>query len=101
MRRDDLGNSILDNPREYVTSQIQTLSDTLDKLWSLITPDLNADMEDYISSQADGFFDYKNLFKNSAFVDTMRRRAVADYERLIRRNVSDSFSNIYNSFAPS
>jgi len=101
MRKNDLGNSILDNPREYVTSQIQTLSRTLDKLWSLITPDLNADIEDYVSSQADGFFDYKNLFKNSVFVDTMSRRAVADYERLVRRNASDSFSNIYSSFASS
>ncbi len=98
MRKDDLGNSILDNPREYVTSQIQTLSDTLDKLWSLITPDLNADIDDYVR-QADGFFDYKNLFKNSVFVDTMSRRAVADYQRLVRRNEADSFSNIYNAFA--
>jgi len=97
MRRDDLGNSILDNPREYVTSQIQTLSNTLDRLWSLITPDLNADIDDYVS-QAGGFFDYKNLFKNSAFVDTMSRRAVADYERLVRRNASDSFGTIYDSF---
>jgi hypothetical protein len=98
MQRDDVGNSILDNPREYVTSQAQTLSNTLERLWSLITPDLNADIDDYIS-QAGGFFDYKNLFKNSAFVDTMSRRAVADYERLVRRNASDSFGNIYNSFA--
>ena len=101
MRKDDLGNSILDSPTEYVTSQIQTLTNALDKLWSLITPDLNADMDDYIISEADGFFDYKNLFKNSAFVDAMSRRAVADYERLLRRNASDSFSNIYNSFASS
>jgi len=100
MRKDDLGNSILDNPREYVTSQIQPLSNTLDRLWSLITPDLNADIDDYIQ-EADGFFDYKNLFKNSEFVDTMSRRAVADYERLVRRNASDSFSSIYNSFASS
>lgn len=97
MRRDALGNSVLDNPREYITLQRQTLSNTLEKLWSLITPDLNADIEDYVA-QADGFFDYKNLFKNSTFVDTMSRRAVADYERLVRRNASDSFSNIYNSF---
>ena len=100
MRKDDLGNSILDNPREYVTSQIQPLSNTLDRLWSLITPDINADIDDHIS-EADGFFDYKNLFKNSAFVDTMSRRAVAHYQRLARRNASDSFSNIYNSFASS
>lgn len=97
MRRDNLGNSILDNPREYVTSQKQILSNTLYKLWSLITPDLNADIEDYVA-QAEGFFDYKNLFKNSTFIETMSRRAVADYERLVRRNSSDSFGNIYNSF---
>ena len=100
MRKDDLGNSILDNPREYVPSQIQPLSNTLDRLWSLITPDLNADIDDHIK-EADNFFDYKNIFKNSEFVGRMSRRAVAHYERLVRRNASDSFTSIYNSFAAS
>jgi hypothetical protein len=98
MRKDTLGLQILDNPREYVTVKKDTLANTLKRLWELITPDLNADIDDYIV-QADGFFDYKNLFKNSTFVDTMSRRAVADYERLVRRNEADSFSNIYNAFA--
>lgn len=100
MRKDQLGKSILDDPRQYVVSQIQPLSNTLDRLWSLITPDLNADIDDYLKA-ADGFFDYKNLYKNSEFVDNMSRRAVADYERLVRRNASDSFASIYNSFASS
>jgi len=100
MRKDDLGNSILDNPSEYVTSHKQLLSNTLDRLWSLITPDLNADIDDHIK-ESDNFFDYKNIFKNSEFVGTMSRRAVADYERLVRRNESDSFTSIYNSFAAS
>jgi len=98
MRKDTLGLQILDNPREYVTVKKDTLANTLKRLWELITPDLNADIDDHIA-QADGFFDYKNLFKNSTFVDTMSRRAVADYERLVRRNEADSFSNIYNAFA--
>lgn len=100
MRKDALGQQILDNPKEYVTIQRDTLTSTLQRIWELITPDLNADIDDYIT-QADGFFDYKNLFKNSTFIGTMSRRAVADYERLVRRNVSDSFSNIYNTFIPS
>ena len=100
MRKDPLGLQILNDPREYVTIQRETLTNTLKRMWELITPDLNADIDDHIA-QAEGFFDYKNLFKNSNFIETMSRRAVADYERLVRRNSSDSFSNIYGSFAHS
>jgi len=100
MRKDALGQDILDNPREYVTVQRNILKNSLQKIWELVTPDLNADIEDHIM-QTDGFFDYKNVFKNATFVERMSRRAEADYERLIRRNTIDSFSNIYSAFTTS
>lgn len=98
LRKDTLGSQILDKPKEYVTDQRDTLSGALERMWQLITPDINADIDEYTESQ-DGFFDYKNVFKNSVFVDHMDRRVKADYERLIRRNANDAFSNIYNKLA--
>ena len=63
-------------------------------MWELITPDMNIDIEEYIEEN-DGFFDYKNIFKNSSFVEIMSRKMKSDYLRLIRRNVGDKFSSIY------
>jgi len=94
MRKDELANQILDNPKEYVTVYRNTLNNTLTTIWGLITPDINIDIEEY-TEENDGFFDYKNVFKNATFVDHMIRRVKADYDRLIRRNVDDSFTNIY------
>jgi Txe/YoeB family toxin of Txe-Axe toxin-antitoxin module len=98
MRKDTLGNQILDDPREYVTVHRDILSRTLERIWQLVTPDINADIDEYTTSQG-GFFDYKNVFKNSNFIDHMDRRVKADYERLVRRNAGDAFSNIFNSLA--
>jgi hypothetical protein len=98
MREDDIGAAILNNPRSYVTDQKTILTRTLTRLWELITPDINIDIEEYGESNG-GFFDYKNVFKNSQFVKTMSRKIKSDYIRLIRRNSSDSFSNIFKSFS--
>lgn len=99
MREDKIGALILDNPRLYVTEQNTIVSRTLKRLWELITPDINIDLEEY-GEDNDGFFDYKNVFKNSQFVRTMSRRIKSDYIRLTRRNSSDSFSNIFRSLCP-
>jgi hypothetical protein len=96
MREDVIGARILDNPRLYVTEQITHFTQTLGRIWELITPDINADIEEY-SEEHGGFFDYKNVFKNSQFVKTMSRKIKADYQRLTRRNPDDSFSKILES----
>jgi len=98
MRGDEIGARILENPRPYVTEQKTILVRTLKRMWELITPDINIDIEEYGEAN-EGFFDYKNLFKNSQFVKTMSRNIKSDYIRLIRRNSSDSFSNIFKSFS--
>ena len=96
LRKDALGEQILENPRDYVTTHRDTLLNTLTRLWGLITPDINVDIEDYTAEHA-GIFDYKNVFKNSNFVDHMNRRIKADYERLLRRNAGDSFTSIFEN----
>ncbi|MBC8275761.1 MAG: AIPR family protein [Chloroflexi bacterium] len=98
LRRDHLGQQILDNPREYITVRRDTLVSALKRMWELITPDINADIDEY-TSEHEGFFDYKNVFKNSNFVDYLVRRIRADYERLTRRNQHDAFSEIFNNLA--
>jgi len=96
MREDELGRQILDEPRTFVTEHKEVLLGTLKKIWELITPDINADIEEY-TDEYEGFFDYKNVFKNSQFIQTMSRKIKSDYIRLTRRNASDSFSAIYNN----
>jgi len=50
------------------------------------------------TTENENFFDYKNVFKNSQFIQNMTRRIKSDYIRLTRRNAADSFSSIYNQF---
>ena len=94
MKLDEIGALILENPRNYVTTEKTILTETLKKLWELITPDINVDLEEY-TEENDNYFDYKNVFKNSIFVKNMARKIIADYVRLTRRNLTDSFSSIY------
>jgi len=100
LTEDELGKSILEDPKEYVTKNKLVLENSLKKLWGLITPDINFDIEEYIT-QNENFFDYKNVFKNSEFVKSMAGKIKSDYVRLTRRNREDSFILIYNSFIES
>jgi hypothetical protein len=94
LREDDIGQQILAEPMEYVTTNKEPLIGSLLRIWQLITPDINADFEEYIDEN-DGYFDYKNVFKNGTFVRVMARKIKSDYIRLVRRNEADSFSAIY------
>ncbi len=97
MQQDELGKHILDNPKDFITTNKNELAGTLKKIWELITPDINYDIEDYTRENSD-FFDYKNVFKNKHFVQTMSGKIKSVYIRLTRRNADDSFSSIYEHF---
>ena len=98
MKKDELGKEILENPKDFVTANKSILNKALKKIWELMTPDINYDLEEY-TTENDNFFDYKNVFKNSQFIQTMTGRIKSDYIRLTRRNNgADSFSSIYNQF---
>jgi len=97
MRHDELGEQILVNPKEFVTTNKSKLAGALKKIWELITPDINCDIEEYTRENSD-FFDYKNVFKNKQFVQTMSGKIKSAYIRLTRRNTDDSFTSIYNDF---
>jgi len=96
IKNDELGQTIIENPREYVTTHRRKLLNSITRLWQLLIPDINADISEYTAEHYD-FFDYKNVFKNSAFIAHMDRRIKVDYERLVMRNPSDSFTNIYQT----
>ena len=94
MRQDEVGQTILENPRAYITTKKNVLIATLTKIWELITPDINYDIEEYTTAN-ENYFDYKNVFKNSQFVQSMTGKIKSDYIRLTRRKIEDSFSSIY------
>ncbi|MDO8445448.1 MAG: hypothetical protein Q7T53_04990 [Deltaproteobacteria bacterium] len=98
MREDPLGLRILENPKEFIVGDKKDiLKKTLTKLWELMTPDINIDLQEY-AEEHDNFFDYKNVFKNSSFVATMSRKIKADYTRLTRRSNDDSFAKMYEKY---
>ena len=95
LSQDALGKQILDNPRGFITQHKDILTDALRKLWEFVTPDINFDIDEF-TRENDGFFDYKNVFKNSQFVESMSSKIRNDYIRLVRRDNQYSFSNIYS-----
>lgn len=96
LEEDELGRDIIANPKKYVIDNKSILIESIEKIWELITPDINFDLDEY-TTEHEGFFDYKNIFKNSVFVKTMTSRIKSDYIRLTRRNNKDSFKEIYNA----
>lgn len=93
---DSLGKDILENPKPFVTTQKTKLLNSLMKLWELITPDINWEIEEY-TEENNNFFDYKNLFKNSQFVKTMASKIKRDYTKAVRKDASNEFINIFSS----
>ncbi|GIZ09859.1 AIPR family protein [Flavobacterium sp. UMI-01] len=97
LEEDNIGKLILENPKEFVTTNKEILENSLKKMWNLITPDINFDIVEYTSDN-NNFFDYKNVFKNGEWVRSMTNKIKTDYVRLTRRNENDTFENIYNTF---
>lgn len=96
MEEDEKGKIILEDPNQYVTIEKETLLRSLLKIWELITPDINFEIQEFINDD-DGFFDYKNVFKNNNFIQQMTGKIKSDYIRLTRRSLDNSFSSIYNA----
>lgn len=92
---DEIGKEILENPKIFIIDRQDILKKSLVKVWQLIVPDINMDIDEY-TKKADGFFDYKNLFKNKDFVSNMTKTIKANYMRLGVRNEEDKFAVIYN-----
>ncbi len=93
---DNLGKIILEDPKPYVTTHKEKLSNAVTKLWELMTPDINWEIDEF-TEENDNFFDYKNLFKNSQFVKSMTGRIKKDYTRATRKDQTNEFEKIFES----
>lgn len=96
LEEDSLGIQILDTPKDYVTAHKAVLVRSIEHLWKLITPDINFDINEY-SVENENYFDYKNVFKNGKFVESMSGKIKTDYIKATRRNSNDIFANIYQN----
>ena len=95
---DELGEKIIEKPDEYVKgNKLEILRKSIKKLFELVALDINAYIDEYITEE--GFFDYKNLFKNSSFVDKMNIEILKTHKKDIVRHPEDSFKEIFEKFA--
>ncbi|MBT4191863.1 MAG: AIPR family protein [Candidatus Diapherotrites archaeon] len=84
LKQDDCGKKLIESPIDSITNSKEPLIETLTELWNEIVPDINYDLTEY-TKENDGFFDYKNVFKNTKFVDTMTNKLKSHYTRLTTR----------------
>jgi len=96
LRLEDIGQSVLSNPRNYVVNKKEQMRESITLLWKLLVPEIDAYIEQY-TEQNGGFFDYKNVFKNAEFVKAMTRQIKSDHQRILVRHPEDSFESILNA----
>ncbi|BBB47241.1 hypothetical protein Pelsub_P0468 [Pelolinea submarina] len=94
--QDELGREILDEPREFVLNSKIKLENSLLNLWKIMIPEINYQINQRILEN-NGFFDYKNLFKNAQFIKDISDDLLRDYERLVLRDDNNKFSEIYKN----
>lgn len=93
---DEKGRIIIEEPTLYIFKHGEALQSALTKLWELLTPDINAYIDEYTEANGN-FFDYKNVFKNAEFTKTMCRKINSDHEKIVVRHPEDKFSNLFTS----
>lgn len=96
LSEDILGKHILEDPKPYVTLQKEKFCNAIRKLWELMTPDINWEIDEYTQENGN-FFDYKNLFKNSQFVKSMTGKIKKDYTKATRKDSTNEFEKIFES----
>ena len=96
LEADDLGKGIIEYPDDYIHgNNLEILKKSIEKLFELISLDINAFIKEYIEENE--FFDYKNLFKNSHFVDKMSIEIIRVHEKDMIRHPEDSFKKIFEN----
>lgn len=96
LSEDNLGKSILENPKPYVTKYKNRFIAAIKKLWELMTPDIDWEIDEF-TQESGNYFDYKNLFKNSQFVKSMTSKIVKDYTKSARKDPTNEFAKIFAS----
>ncbi|MDO8885862.1 AIPR family protein [Candidatus Oleimmundimicrobium sp.] len=95
---DKFGGEIIENPNDYVTGRnLEIFDRSIKKLFKLVALDINAYVAEYIKKE-EGFFDYKNLFKNQEFVDNMNIEISKAHKKDLVRHSEDSLKEIFEHF---
>ena len=95
LRNDTRGKEILSAPEGWIKEpNLRIFRNAVAKLFQLLILDIDNFVDDWIRSQ-DGFFDYKNFFKNNDQVRTMTQDIVTAYKKQLIHHSEDEFSNIY------
>jgi hypothetical protein len=97
LNEDTLGRQLMQDPTACVKDGGTRLTPAISKLWLLLVPEIDAYFDEYTISH-NNFFDYKNVFKSSEFVQSAKARLLRDNRRSLVRHPEDAFSRIYNSF---
>jgi hypothetical protein len=99
LREDGLGKELVNDPAQWVKDQTPRLLEAVSKLWQLLVPDIDAYFDEY-TKEHENFFDYKNVFKSTDFVDSATKRLLADNRKDLVRHPEDAFRRIYESLVP-
>lgn len=94
LNEDELGMKFMRDPIACVKDQGLRLKPAIAKLWLLLVPEINAYFEEYTTAH-NNFFDYKNVFKSSDFVESTTTRLLTDNRRSLVRHPEDAFMAIY------
>lgn len=95
LENDTIGKEVLLDPQKYLQeSNLNKLSGAITKLFSLVALDYNDFIIEY--NNENGFFDYKNLFKNKEFCEKLTNGVLNAHKKAIIRHPEDSFENIYS-----
>jgi hypothetical protein len=96
LAEDDLGKSILEDPKLYVTTHKNKFIAAIKKLWELMSPDIDWEIDEFTQENGN-YFDYKNLFKNSQFVRSMAGKIKKDYTKATRKDPTNEFTKIFET----
>ena len=95
LENDPIGKEVLLDPQKYLQeSNLNKLSGAITKLFSLVALDYNDFIIEY--NNENGFFDYKNLFKNKEFCEKLTNGVLTAHKKAIVRHPEDSFEQIYS-----
>lgn len=95
LENDRIGKEVLLTPQDYLqASKLDKFKDAITKLFSLVALDYNYFIIEY--NNENGFFDYKNLFKNKEFCEKLTNGVLNAHKKAIIRHPEDSFENIYS-----
>ena len=96
LKRDSKGKEILGEPESWIKEKnLEVLKVAVAKLFQLVVFDIDNFIQDWMRSN-DGFFDYKNFFKNTELTQKMTQEVITAYGKQLVHHPEDEFNKIYS-----